>query len=190
MNNKISKLSDTANAVVEMHKNHRAAIAGASKATEDLIKEIVKAISGALPAISSRIPKSETHFFSNGQGKVTFDFSDYRGCKVKGDGPRRSSPHAPEGRYEGTDLYILEDGSFMTATWGGQWNRARERNTATADLSACDIAKEATGRIDEIIAGLEWAFEDQIEGRMPKRTESLRRQADLIQAIALLLKRD
>lgn len=188
MNEKLKNLQAASRAVSSMHHDHAAAISASKNAEHLLLSEIIEQVKDSLPAICSRIVSAEVT--SPQGGHPQFEFSDHRGVRVAGIGPRRRQPNEPEGRFEGRDLYLMSDGTWMVGQWSGQWSRRAEKNRAFATFSPIDAASvaEKNETFEEIIYGLECALREQINGRITKRTASLAKRADLISAILLILK--
>ncbi|HPA50134.1 MAG TPA: hypothetical protein PLP50_00915 [Thermoanaerobaculia bacterium] len=183
-------LANLAANVAAQHDEMTAAVEEERAAEERLLGQLVEAVRPALRALSSRLLASERTFWPDNVSTATEkDYHDERGVRLAGSGPERDHPRANDGGIEGTDLVLLEDGTFARLDWSGSWSRwqgaASHEDSALTRISLRDVVDGWD--VDQLAAALHERLEAQMAGRAPKRTASARERAEKLRAVSSLL---
>lgn len=185
-----ARLADLAAKVADQHGTMQAAIDEEREAEAQLLGQIVDAIRPALKALSSRLKASERVWWPDNVSTATEQgFHEERGVRLAGTGPERDHPRANDGAIEGTDLVLLEDGTFARLDWSGSWTRwqgrTSEESSTLTRLSLRDVADEWDA---ETIAGdLAERLQAQLEGKASKTTQAARDRAKKLRSVSTLL---
>jgi hypothetical protein len=90
-----------------------------------ILSAALEAASPALPALVGQIRSAyRLTGHARDDEREEFEIDERRAAYLLGDsGPTEDTPRATRGRYEGTGLYVLEDGRIAVRTWTGSWSR-------------------------------------------------------------------
>lgn len=192
MDTAVSKLDTLSRAVAEQHATMEAAFEEERHAEEELLEKLVDAVRPALRALSSRLKASERTWWPT-SAETTTDktYHPERGVYVSGNGPERDFPRANDGSVVGSDLVLLDDGTFARLDWSGTWTRwqgrTSEETSTWTRLTLADVVAEWD--VDEVAATLAERLEAQLAGRAAKTTASARERTEKLRAVAALLAR-
>ena len=192
MEQAVEKITNLSRSVAEQHATMEAAFDEERAAEEELLEKIVDASRPALRALSSRILASERVFWPDSVSTATErSFHDERGVRLDGNGPERDHPRANDGGIGGTDLVLLDDGTFVRLDWTGTWTRwqgrTSEETSTLTRITLRDVVE--TWDVDVIAATLSERLEAQATGRASKTTASARQRTEKLRAVAALLGR-
>mgnify|MGYP001240549871 CR=1 FL=1 len=189
MDQTVARIDTLSRSVAEQHGTMQAAIDDERDAEKELLEKLVEAVRPALKALSSRLKSMETTFWPTSVEIATEKtYHPERGVILDGNGPFRDHPRANDGRIGGTDLVLLDDGTFARLDWTGTWTRwqgrTSEETSTLTRLSLADVVE--TWDVDEIAATLSERLEAQLAGRSGKTTASARERAERLRAVARL----
>ena len=192
MEQAVEKITNLARSVAEQHSTMEAAFAEERAAEERLLGQLVDAVRPALKALSSRLKASETTFWPTSAEIATEKtYHPERGVRLDGNGPERDHPRANDGGIGGTDLVLLDDGTFVRLDWTGTWTRwqgrTSEETSTLTRITLRDVVE--TWDVDVIAATLSERLEAQATGRASKTTASARQRTEKLRAVAALLGR-
>lgn len=191
MDQTVARIDTLSRSVAEQHGTMQAAIDDERDAEKELLEKLVDTVRPALKALSSRLKSMETTFWPTSVEIATEKtYHPERGVILDGNGPFRDHPRANDGRIGGTDLVLLDDGTFARLDWTGTWTRWQGRTSEeTSTLTRLDLdAVVETWDVDEIAATLSERLEAQLAGRATKTTASARERAEKLRAVAALMK--
>jgi hypothetical protein len=185
----IEQITVLASVVATEYTASTEAHAAAIEAEALLLERVVEAVRPALRAVSTkRRTSGRTWWPTNVETSTEYTAGSY-GLRVCGDGPEYDYPRANAGKYEGCDLFLLPDGSWIEASYTGSWSRwqgagdsweATERTLTTAEVAA-------EYDVDAIIAAIADVLEKAKGSREKSTTRALER-AEKIRAIAKLVR--
>jgi len=166
------------------------AIADRDAAEAELLAALVEKVRPALRALSSPIKSGYRHFWTDNVRTASTDtWHDARGLLVAGEAPLRDYPHANTGSYEGSELYLLTDGTFAECDYEGTWSRWQG---ATSEWT-CGLLRLADARaalvhwkLEDIVAGISAALEKQA-GTRAKVVKAAAERAEQVRALSSLL---
>jgi hypothetical protein len=190
MEQAVEKIATLSRSVAEQHATMEAAFDEERAAEEELLEKLVDAVRPALRALSSRLKASETTLWPTSTETSTEKTSHpERGVRLDGNGPERDHPRANDGSIGGTDLVLLDDGTFARLDWTGTWTRwqgrTSEETSTLTRITLRDVVE--TWDVDEIAATLSERLEAQLAGRATKTTAASKDRAEKLRAVAALL---
>ncbi len=148
-----------------------------------LFSPALRALCGR-PRIASRATGNATE-----RARYSEDHASWRGVRVVGSGPEEDCPRDNAGAYEGSDLFLREDGSFVTLDYSGRWSRwqgaSNEWEAEESGLTLAQVARRYDA--EDIVSAIEAALRRYVEGNATKRAEQLRAKADRLAAVAKLV---
>lgn len=186
----LTTLERLAPVVEAQHSALTAAIDEEATAEAALLARVVELVRPALKALSSRLKASERVWWpTNVETASEKSYHEERGVRLAGSGAERDHPRANDGSIEGTDLVLLEDGTFARLDWSGSWTRWQGRSSdeesALTRLSLADVV--ARWDVDDIAGALVEKLEAQVTGRAPKTTAAAKDRAEKLRAVNALL---
>ena len=187
----VEKITNLSRSVAEQHATMEAAFEEERAAEEELLEKVVDAVRPALRALSSRLKATERTWWPTSVETATEKtYHAERGVYVAGNGPERDFPRANDGTVVGSDLVLLEDGTFARLDWTGTWTRWQGRTSEeTSTLTRLSYAQVVSDfDVDEIAARLHELLEQHLAGRATKTTASARDRAEKLRAVAALMK--
>jgi hypothetical protein len=122
----LAKIQSEAPRVASEYAAHEAAIAAERDVEAAILTQAIEAARPALRAIAQRIVTSERTYWPTSATTASDEqYHDVRGVCVSDGvpGPLRDHPRANRGAYQGTDLFVLVDGSLLELAYSGQWSR-------------------------------------------------------------------
>ena len=184
------RLAELAPAVERQHAEMTSAFEEEQTAEVELLAQLVETVRPALRALSSRLKASEKVWWPDNVSTATEKtFHPERGVLVAGSGPERDHPRANDGGIEGTDLALLEDGTFARLDWSGSWTRwqgrTSEETSTLTRISLLDVVE--TWDVDEIARVLVDRLEAQLSGKATKTTAAARDRAEKLRSVSTLL---
>lgn len=109
--------------------------------------------------------------------------------RVAGSGPEEDCPRDTAGDYEGSDLFIREDGEFAQLDYSGRWSRwqgaSNEWKAEEHNLTIAQVAAKYDA--EDIVTAIEAALRRYVAGNATKRAQALRAKADRLAAVAKLV---
>ena len=190
MDDTVARIDTLARLVAEQHATMETAFDEERAAEEELLEKLVETVRPALKALSSRLKATETTFWPTSTETATEKTCHpERGVILDGDGPFRDHPRANDGKIGGTDLALLDDGTFARLDWTGTWTRwqgrTSEETSTLTRITLRDVVE--TWDVDELAAALAERLEAQLAGRATKTTASARERAERLRSVTLLL---
>jgi hypothetical protein len=190
MEQTVSQIASLSLTVAEQHNRLTSAIGEERQAAAALLEKIVDASRPALRALSSRILASERVFWPDSVSTATErSFHDERGVRLAGSGPKRDYPRANDGAVEGTDLYLLADGTFARLEWEGSWTkwqgRASEETSTLTPITALEVV--ADWPLEDVVDELAERLRHQLAGRAEKTTATAIFRAERLRAVSTIL---
>ncbi len=190
MEQAVEKITNISRSVAEQHATMEAAFDEERAAEEELLEKLVDAVRPALRALSSRLKASETTSWpTSTETSTEKTYHPERGVRLDGNGPERDHPRANDGSIGGTDLVLLDDGTFARLDWSGTWTRwqgrTSEETSTLTRITPRDVVE--TWDVDEIAAALSERLEAQLAGRATKTTAASKDRAEKLRAVAALL---
>lgn len=188
----LSTLERLAPVVEAQHGALVAAIDEETTAEAALLEKVVDLVRPALKALSSRLLASERVFWPDSVSTATEEsYHEERGVRLAGSGPERDHPRANDGAIEGTDLVLLEDGTFARVDWSGSWTRWQGRTShEESELTRLSLADVVAGwDVDDIAGALVGKLEGHVNGNAPKTTAAAKARAETLRAVVALLER-
>lgn len=191
MEQAVEKITTLSRSVAEQHATMETAIAEERAAEGELLEKVVDAVRPALRALSSRILATERTWWPTSVETATDrSFHPERGVRLDGNGPVRDHPRANDGRIGGTDLVLLDDGTFARLDWTGTWTRwqghTSEETSTLTRLTLAEVVE--TWDVDQLAARLHDLLEQHLAGRAAKTTASARERTAKLRAVSALLK--
>lgn len=157
-----------------------------------LLERIVELVRPALKALATRPVIEERH---TGHATMTARHhtvrADFRGVCLSDDnpGPLEDNGRDNTGAYCGSDLFLLDDGTFAELEYEGTWSRwqgSTSEWTATVKrLTPKEVAAEYD--LDQIIPRLHKHLVAYVTGNASKRAAAMHERAERLAAIAKLL---
>lgn len=183
-------LAELARTVADQHGTLAEAIADERDAEAALLAQIVESVRPALRALSSRLKASERTFWPDNAAPATEKtYHPERGVLVDGDGPTRDHPRANEGAIVGTDLALLDDGTFAVLDWSGTWSRWQGATSfmqsALTRVSLRDVVENYNA--ENIAMELRNHLEGQRGGKTPKTIAAAKARAEKLRSVSTLL---
>jgi hypothetical protein len=184
----IEQIAALASVVATEHTDSTKAHAAVTEAEALLLERVVDAARPALRAVSTKRRTSGRTWWPTNSETASEYTTGSAGLRVCGDGPEYDCPRANQGKYEGYDLFLLPDGSWIEASYTGSWSRwqgagdsweATERTLTTAEVAA-------EYDVDVVITAIADALE-KAHGSREKRTARALERVAKLQAIAKLL---
>lgn len=171
-----------------------AAAAAERTAAAAALRAVIAAAQPALRSIAGRI---RTSCRTEWHGQYTEDVTDHYSVRGVYLGAGRAGPTAQQGpddtrgRYAGSDLYLLADGTLLTLHYDGDWSRWQGATSEwTADIAVLSIedalAAHGAAAPESVADRLAEALRSVIAGAAPERAKALRARADRLAAIAAL----
>lgn len=190
MEQAVEKITNLSRSVAAQHATMEAAFDEERAAEEELLEKLVETVKPALRALSSRLKASETTFWpTSTETSTEKTYHPERGVRLDGNGPERDHPRANDGGIGGTDLVLLDDGTFARLDWTGTWTRwqgrTSEETSTLTRITLRDVVE--TWDVDEIAATLSERLEAQLAGRATKTTAASKDRAEKLRAVAALL---
>lgn len=190
MDDPATKIDNLSRLVAEQHATLQAAIDEQRQAEEELLEKLVESVRPALRALSSRLKASERMWWPTSVETATEKtYHPERGVRLDGNGPERDHPRANDGSVGGTDLVLLDDGTFARLDWTGNWTRWQGRTSneesTLVRLSLREVAEEHD--VDEIAARLHELLTQQLAGKAGKTTQAAKARAEKVRSVSLLL---
>ena len=186
----LAELAELAERVAQTHEEQLAAQDDEVKAEAELLGKIVMMVKPALRALSSRLPESYRLFWPDSVSTDTEKtFQDLRGVRLDGDGPSEDYPRANRGSYEGRDLYLLVDGTFVLVEYEGTWTR-RQGESNRWDVTNHPMTLENVVKrykVEALSRAIFEALEQQDKGKAKDRTKSAKERATKVRAVSELL---
>jgi len=189
----LNQIETLAKTVEAQHVALVSAIAEENKADALLLEAVIAKLGGALPALCSR-PKIEyrcTGLATDSQ-RESSKRAAWRGMCVsdKWPGAIEDNPRSNSGAYEGTDLFIRDDGSFVELEYTGSWSRWQGSISAwessERELTIQEVASEY--EINPIVGHILRHLSEYANGNASKRAAQARERAEKIGALLHLLK--
>ncbi|MBK8593986.1 MAG: hypothetical protein IPN83_00040 [Holophagales bacterium] len=183
-------LAELARQVSEQNVTMNEAFEEERAAEAALLEKIVESVRPALRALSNRLKASERVWWpTNVETANEKTFHPERGIRLAGSGPEQDYPRANDGSIEGRDLVLLDDGSFATLDWSGNWTRWQGRtSTEESALTRITTAEVVTEwNVDVLAAALAKALEAQASGRTEKTTATAKARAEKLRSVSTLL---
>lgn len=182
----LSQLQHQAVGVATAVAANEEAMADKKTASVELLDAVVEAVRPALRAMSSRIVTSRV---TSGAG-TTETALDEPGLYLTCIGPPRDrpGPYATAGSWQGTDLFLCREGSFVMLSYDGELDRAGVSKWAAAvvELATRDIVDMFP--LPVVLDAIARAMSAQANGNTTKRTEQIRNQADRLRALVTLVR--
>lgn len=186
----LEALARLAPVVEAQHGALAEAIEEEATAEAALLARVVDLVRPALRALSSRLLASERVFWPDSVSTATEkSFHEERGVRLHGTGPERDHPRANDGAIEGTDLVLLDDGTFARLDWRGSWTRWQGRTShEESELTRISLADVVAGwDVDDISRALVGKLEAQVNGRAQKTMAAAIERAQKLRCVAALL---
>ncbi len=188
----VGRLGDMAKRAGELASEQSAAYDEVNQAEAELLDAVIARVKPGLRAVSSRIQSSRRSWWpDNVSTSEETDHLEERGLRVYGDGPELDHPRANRGQYEGTDLYLLRDGTWLEVAYSGSWScwqgEGSEWTAETRVLSTTEVASEYS--IPYLIDAIAKALEAQLSGKREKATKRALERAETMRALTTLLGR-
>ena len=190
----LKNLSEQAQAVAGEQEDLDRAIDEERTAEAAVLERVIEAIRPGLRALSGRIRTAvdrRHHADVNYHGGTTEEEYDPRcGIRVAGSGPEEDCPRANAGSYEGCDLYLLSDGSFLELTYEGSWSRWQGSSWGWTSVATILSPREVMDEyaLDPIVQTISAAVSKAAtsEGRA-KRSAAAKERAEKLRALTTLL---
>jgi len=171
---------------------HEAELAHADlrSAETKLLSTLVELTQPALRALSSRPVVSSATTWHGAETDTVITRADWRGLYLGNGrvGPEQDHPRDNAGLYEGTDLFLRDDGQFVELTYEGRWSRwqgAGEHWTAHELLRSPEqVAAEYD--VDSLAESLSAAVQKAL-GTRTKSAKAATERANKLKALTVLL---
>lgn len=189
LENVVVSISKLAGVVAIAADQESAAIAARDDAEAELLTRAVNAALPALKALSKKVRTSYSVFWPD---SVSTDdrstYSDFRAIRLAGNGAERDYPRADSGSYGGEDLFLLDDGTFAIATYGGRWSRWQGASSSWyanfTGISALTVVQDY--HVAELLSRLEGLLSEAANQK--RETKQILETTSKIKAILALLK--
>lgn len=135
----VTELGVQARGIAQQHNAYEAALADKKAASTDMLAAVVDAIKPALRALSSKIITARV--MSRSGGRTEKDGIGVPGLYLASIGPDVGpGPKTHAGSWQGTDLFVLTDGSFVLLSYEGTHAEdVSEWSAAAVPLTARDV---------------------------------------------------
>lgn len=185
-------MKDLVTSVAAEHAAAEAAKAAELAAEEKLLESVVEMVRPALRALSTRPRVSYTCRYCDDQAYTSeaVTRAEWAGVWVAGtSGPDRDEPRDNAGAFEGWDLFLRPDGSWVRLGYSGRWSRWQGSTTSweseEQDLDLANVAKRYD--VDEIVEALKQAL-TKASGTRAKVTKAAAERTSKLTAVVQLLK--
>jgi hypothetical protein len=142
----VENIATLASTVAAEHAASVEAHAAVTEAEAVLLERVVEAARPALRAISTRLRTSERVWWPTSVETATECANGPIALRVVGNGAGYDHPRANAGKYEGTDLLLLPDGSWVERTYSGSWSRWQGSSSAWESedtlLAVAEVARD------------------------------------------------
>lgn len=156
-------------------------------ASVELLDAVVEAIRPALRALASRIVIERVES-SAGKTEKTLDEPGIYVSSVGVPILDRPGPRPAAGRWQGTDLFLCREGSFVMLSYDGEVDRAgvSKWGAAVVELTTRDVVDMFN--LTVVMDAIARAMAEQAGGNTGKRTEQMRAQATRLRALVTLVR--
>lgn len=188
MNHRILEIAAKADIVATQHVDYESARADKLAAEAQLLYAAVDAVKPALRACSGRIVTARV---ISGAGRTEKAAIGVPGLFLVSHGPDQGpgpKMRAPAGAWEGRDLFLLEDGSFVLVVYEGAQDTESgisEWGSDLVQLSAPDVV--GAFPLASILDALARALDAQVNGGRVKRTQEILARAARLRSLATLV---
>jgi hypothetical protein len=188
----IEQIKAKADRVAAEHADVLAAKDAEEAAEAALLEKVVEAVRPALRALASRVKTADRveHFADVDRQRETETLATWRGlCLTGTPGPLRDNPRDNRGSYEGSDLFLLVDGTFVELAYGGSWSRWQGSSwgwkTTERTMTIAEVAHEY--KLEPIVEALSEALDQHTQGGRPARAKAMRERAAKLAALVALI---
>ena len=186
----ISKLVPT---VSTEHEAFVQAIEEETSAEAALLERVVAEVRPALRALSSRIKVGYRMWWVDCTTDDETTYSETRGVCLGDDdnrpGPYRRGSRGNDGPYEGSDLFLTSEGTWLELTYDGHWSKwqgsSQQWEAREETLTLDEVAERYD--VPSLLRRLAARLEAQAKGSLGKRTEAARKRAAVIQGLVAVL---
>ena len=188
----IESLAATASQVADLATAQQDAADAERRAEVELLDRAIDVVRPALRALASRIVVERTvSGIGTDRERSSYRVSEHRGLLVGGTAePELDAPRDSRGKYEGSGLYLLADGTWLGVTYEGSWSKyqgeGRHWDGAEVALSTDGVLAHWTDA-DVVIAALRDALEAQLNSKRAERTLRALGRAAKLRALSELL---
>jgi len=187
----LTALAADASRVAATHDNTRIAFDEEADARAVLVRRIIDTVRPALPALCSRPLIGERTFWPDRTCPETETTrADWKGLLIFGDGPEQDYRRANEGSYIGSDIYLGEDGAFVSLDYSGHWSRWQGASSAwEAAATVLDdrTAIDTDERLADFSRTISEKLKAHLDGKSSTRAEAARKRTEKLRAITSLL---
>lgn len=186
MERTLNQLSAQAIGVAAAVDANAQALVDKKNASVELLDAVVNAVRPALRAMSSRIVTSRI----TSPAGTTETALDEPGLYLTCLPPMRDrpGPYITAGAWQGTDVFLCREGSFVMLSYDGEANRDGVSKWAGAvvELASRDVVDMFP--LPVVMDAIARAMATQANGNTTRRTEQIRNQADRLRALVTLVR--
>jgi hypothetical protein len=195
----LAAIADFATRAAAGHDAQLAAGAAETAAEAEILARAVALAKPGLRAASSRIRVGYRMWWPN--NTETADANEYapdiRGVFLGGEdkpvgegkaGAIKDHPRSDVGAYEGADIFLLTDGTFVEARYSGRWSKWQGASSEwRAELVPMTVAQVAAEYgLDALLTELAGQLERQATAERP--TAAMQARTDRLRSLAVLLR--
>lgn len=188
----LQKIAELSSTVAKLAEEHSDAIDKEREAEAQVLAAAIETARPALPAITAKIKTSERTFWPDSVRTET-EYETYQqdGRRLAGAGPTRDYPTANDGKYKGSALYLLEDGTLVKVRYEGTWTKWQGRAEGWEAQCTPITCREAMDvwRLDECVKAISDALDKQLKSKREEATTAAKGRTAKLLALAELLKK-
>lgn len=188
----VKALAASVSVVAAEHQEAQAAREEKRAAESELLARVVALVKPALRALSTRPVISSATSWHGGNTHTDTDTerADWAGVRLAGsNGPDEDHSSDTRGSYEGSDLFLLPDGSWRELAYEGHWSRWQGADSSweasVRDLDVSEVVAEYD--VEKLVAALVVAL-DKAKGSRAGSTKSARGRVEKFRSLLVLLK--
>jgi hypothetical protein len=188
----IQELADLAVKAAEIQHNLDEAISFSTNAEIAAITAVIEKVRPALRSIAGRMKVSyHSWWVGNTHTDNEVEYYHTKGVRLVDGHTYQKDSTGNSGSVEGTNVYLLVDGSFAKFEYSGYWSSwqgsSDKWEAEVTEISIEEYVRNWGGKLEDVVRILEEKFKGVIEGKAPEKTKKNLEHAKKLNAITELL---